>query len=184
MTRDHVLSKTPPAPQQPHSNTTRTGAGLLRRLASLLYDVLLLVAILFVATACLLPFNGGEALQPGQWLYSAYLLALVALFFGWFWTHGGQTLGMKAWGLRVCRADGRPLAWRHAGLRMLASCVSFASLGLGYLWVVVDPQRLAWHDRLSGTRLVRVEQRAADASGRRGNSGASEQSEQCEHQRE
>lgn len=142
------------------SGSVVRGAGLLRRLAALVYDSVLLSAVLFAATACVLPFNGGEALEPRQWLYPAYLLSVSAFFFGWFWTHGGQTLGMKAWGLRVCTHDGQPLGWRQAGARILASCVTFGTLGLGYLWVLVDPKQLTWHDRLSGTR---VEHRACSS---------------------
>lgn len=132
------------------------GAGLLRRLAGLVYDLLLLIAILFVATALLLPFTGGEALRPRQWSYSLYLAGITVFFFGWFWTHGGQTLGMKAWGLRLCTRDGQAVDWRRALLRLLAASLSLAFLGLGYLWVLVDPERLAWHDRLSGTRVIRI----------------------------
>lgn len=132
------------------------GAGLLRRLAGLSYDLLLLVAILFVATAIVLPFNGGQALQPRQWIYPLYLLGITAFFFGWFWVHGGQTLGMKVWGLRVCTEDGGGLNWSRAGLRLLAACLSLGSFGMGYLWILVDSESLAWHDRLSGTRVVRI----------------------------
>lgn len=133
-----------------------TQAGLLRRLAGLIYDLLLLVGILFIATAVVLPLNAGEALRPSQWLYSAYLLAVTFFFFGWFWTHGGQTLGMKAWDLRVCTVEGRALTWRRAALRMLAACLSLGSFGVGYLWALVDPEHQSWHDRLSGTRVVRL----------------------------
>jgi uncharacterized RDD family membrane protein YckC len=61
---------------------------------------------------------------------------------------------MRAWKLRIVGADGRPPGWGRSLLRFAAGLVSWAALGLGFLWVLVDRERLAWHDRLSGTRLV------------------------------
>ncbi len=161
----------------PDTARTTRGAGLSRRLAALVYDACLLLAILFIATACVVALRGGEALPSGQWLYSVYLLAITFFFFGWFWTHGGQTLGMKAWNIRVCTQDGGDPSWSRSGLRWLAACLSVGSLGLGYLWVLIDPAGLAWHDRLSGTRVVRIERRDRPTDGERGVSGAAEQAE-------
>jgi uncharacterized RDD family membrane protein YckC len=135
--------------------------GLLRRLAAVLYDSLLLLAVLMVATALFLPLTGGEAIDPRrnpalEWCYRAALALLVLGFFGIFWTRGGQTLGMAAWRLRVEREDGRALTWADTARRLAAAALSWLALGLGWLWILVDPQRRAWHDRLSGTRVVRV----------------------------
>ncbi len=141
--------------QLSHPDSADAPAGLFRRLAGILYDLLLLAGVLFVATALVLPFTGGEAVRPHQWLYTVYLLAVTFLFFGWSWTHGGQTLGMKAWQLKVRTAEGGTVDWRRATLRMLAACLSWGLLGLGYIWILVDREHLAWHDRLSATRVVR-----------------------------
>ena len=70
-------------------------------MAAIVYDLFLLTAVLFVATAIALPLNAGAAFTSGQYLYPVYLLAVSFLFFGWFWTHGGQTLGMRAWKIIV-----------------------------------------------------------------------------------
>jgi uncharacterized RDD family membrane protein YckC len=129
-------------------------AGLWRRLVALVYDALLLFGLLFTATAVLLPFTGGQAIATGNHLYSGYLLGVVFLFYGWCWTHGGQTLGMKAW--RLCARDcgGRGMGWSQAALRFAFAALSWLPLGLGYLWLLVDRDRLTWHDRLSGTEVV------------------------------
>ena len=134
-------------------------AGLLRRLAAMLYDVLLLVGVLMVATALFLPLTGGEAVFSGrnpvlEWVYRAALLALIVGFFGVFWTIRGQTLGMASWRLRVEREDGALLGWGDAVRRLGWALVSLLPLGLGFLWILLDPGRRAWHDRLSGTRVV------------------------------
>jgi uncharacterized RDD family membrane protein YckC len=126
--------------------------GLLRRLGACLYDGLVLIAVLMVAGAAWVGISRASA-PPGDWLFRLYLLAVSALFFAGFWTRG-ETLGMRAWKLRVVGTDGRPPRWGHALLRFAAACLSWAALGLGFLWVLVDRDRLALHDRLSGTRLV------------------------------
>ncbi|HXH02197.1 MAG TPA: RDD family protein [Candidatus Competibacteraceae bacterium] len=131
-------------------------AGLLPRLGAMLYDSLLLLALWLVATALLLPFTGGEAIAPGNRFYFAYLVLVSFAFLGGFWVHGGQTLGMRAWRLRVQQHDGRPLTWRHALLRFLLALLSWLPLGLGYWWLLVDPERMTWHDRWSGTVVVRL----------------------------
>ena len=134
-------------------------AGLLRRLGAMLYDLLIVAALMFIVTALFLPFTGGEAITPGESgalerIYQAALLLVVVLFFGVFWTWRGQTIGMLAWRLRVQRPDGSVLTWRDALIRLAGACVSLAALGLGYFWIWIDREKLAWHDRWSGTRVV------------------------------
>ena len=128
--------------------------GLLRRLAAIFYDSLLLGALWMGATFPLLFLTHGEAIHPGNPAYTAYLLVIGWAFFGWFWTRGGQTLGMRAWRIEVRTPDGRPIGWRMATRRYAAAVLSWLALGLGFLWQWIDRDGLAWHDRLSGTRLI------------------------------
>jgi uncharacterized RDD family membrane protein YckC len=136
-----------------------TSAGVLRRFGAMLYDTLLLaLAVLPITTAIFLAFTH-EAITPSgsgvvERIYQAALLLMIVLFFGVFWTWSGQTVGMLAWRLRVERNDGTLLTWRDALLRLAGACVSLAALGLGYFWIWIDRDRLAWHDRWSGTRVV------------------------------
>lgn len=136
-------------------------AGLLRRLGAVLYDAMLVLAVLMIATAAFLPFTGGEALDPDahpalEFVYRAVLVLLVIGYFGVFWTRRGQTLGMASWRLCIERDDGAALDWRDTAVRLAAAALSWLPLGLGYLWIAIDPQRRAWHDRLSGTRILLV----------------------------
>lgn len=103
-------------------------AGLPRRLAAIVYDSLLLTGVLFVAGALALGLAaallGSEALKfhnplAGNPFFSTYLLLVCFFFYGGFWTCGGQTLGMRAWRLRVQRRDGRGIGWWQALLRFL-----------------------------------------------------------------
>jgi uncharacterized RDD family membrane protein YckC len=134
-------------------------AGVLRRFGAMLYDLLLVMALLFIVTALFLPFTGGEAITADrsiviERLYQSVLLLIVVLFFCVFWTWRGQTVGMLAWRLRVERSDGKLLTWRDALLRLAGASLSLAALGLGYFWIWIDRDKLAWHDRWSGTRVV------------------------------
>jgi uncharacterized RDD family membrane protein YckC len=139
------------------TSQSKTSPGLLRRLAAIFYDLLLLLALLAVATTLItLPFGmpEGGSLLAFQW----FLFEIIPLlFFTGFWWRGGQTLGMRAWRLKVVRMDGSPLRWIDALKRHLAALLSCLTLGLGFLWILVDSNGLAWHDRLSGTRLIRID---------------------------
>ena len=123
----------------------------------MIYDSLLLAAVLFICAAPvpLLPdaVRGSEA---AHWGIRVYVLGISFLFLGWFWVHGGQTLGMRAWRIRVVTRRGSTLSWSDALRRYLAAMLSWLPLGLGFLWSLVDRKGLAWHDRLSATRLVLV----------------------------
>lgn len=123
----------------------------------ILYDALLLLAVLFLATAIVLPLNAGEAFTAGQFFYPAYLLAISFFFYAWFWTHGGQTLGMRAWKIRLCDQQGSDVNCAMALRRFASAILSWSALGLGFCWCLFDKEKLCWHDRLSGTRLVLVD---------------------------
>lgn len=130
----------------------------------MLYDTLIVAALLMVVTALLLPITGGEAITSDRSgllavAYQLLLLAVIVGFFGWFWTHRGQTLGMQAWRLRVVREDGARLSWLDSIKRMTAALISLAPLGLGYFWVWVDRDKLTWHDRWTHTRIILLPKR-------------------------
>lgn len=126
-----------------------------RRIGAMAYDGLLVLALLIVPTVLLVATAQGE-IPTGTPLHRVYqlaLLAIIVLFYTLSWTRRRQTLGMRAWQLRVVRADGATLRWTGALLRLAASVVSLLPVGLGYLWIVIDRDGLAWHDRLTGSRI-------------------------------
>lgn len=137
-------------------------ATLLRRLGSLVYESLIVVALLLLSgLAFLLPLHaltghdasGGWAL----WLFRAWILAVLGTYFVWFWTRGGQTLPMRTWRLRVVDTRGSPLRLRRALYRYLLAWPSVLAGGAGLAWALVDRDGQFLHDRLAGTRLVRIE---------------------------
>ena len=137
--------------------TAATGAALHRRILSLLYESLLLAALLMVGALPFVMLTGGADRIAARPLLQLYLAGLAALYFGWQWLHGGQTLPMKTWRLKLVRADGGPLTRAHALKRMLFACAGTIALGAGFLWALVDPDRQFLHDRLAGTKIVKDE---------------------------
>lgn len=128
--------------------------GLVRRLASALYDLLLLAAVLLVATFPFLAVVGDATHGWRRTVLQVYVLLVAGAYFTGFWTHGGQTLAMKTWRIRVVRADGGPLTAARAVHRYLLALLSLFAAGLGFLWALVDRDRQFLHDRLAGTAIV------------------------------
>jgi uncharacterized RDD family membrane protein YckC len=129
--------------------------GLLRRLAAIAYDTLLVIALLFLATIPFIAVRGGEPVEIGEnRVYQGVLVLVIYLFFVAFWTRVGRTLGMQSWGLQLETADGSKPTLATASVRFVAAIISWAPAGLGFLWQLWDPDRLTWHDRISGTRIV------------------------------
>jgi uncharacterized RDD family membrane protein YckC len=128
-------------------------AGLFRRLAAMFYDCLLLIAILMGVTGAVLAAHGGP-IDSHHFLFRGLLTLVVFIYFGGFWVHGGQTLGLRTWRLQVQRLDGGPISWPQALLRFAAAIPSVLLGGAGLLWILADRHNMAWHDRLSKSVIV------------------------------
>ncbi len=140
---------------------------LPRRLAAIVYDSIILIALLFFAALPpTLLYGEGTTETVAVLLMRLYLLTVAFAFFGGFWTHGGQTLGMRAWHIRVVDMEGKSIGWGRALTRFMLAIISWAVAGAGFWWSLIDRERLAWHDRFSGSRLVHM---ARDRSGTAGN---------------
>lgn len=127
---------------------------LLRRMAAILYDSLLIAALLFLATSAFFAVRGGEPVEPENLLHQIVLLLVIYVFFVGYWVGKGRTLGMQSWGLQLETAAGQRPTFLQASIRFFAAILSWLPVGLGFLWQLWDKDRLAWHDRLSGTRLM------------------------------
>lgn len=128
-------------------------ASLPRRLGAMLYDGLLVLALLFMGTLPFIALRGGEPVPAGSPGYRLAMLAIIWLFFTVFWSRYGRTLGMQSWGLRIETADGVRPDVRQCTLRFFVAILSWLPAGAGFLWQLVDCEGLSWHDRASGTRL-------------------------------
>ena len=135
--------------------------GFLRRAAALIYDAFLLAALLMVFTGAALFLTKGHAIVPetaGSWeyLYRAGLAAVIAGYYIFNWLRSGQTLGMRAWRLRAVDVSGSTMSLGAAILRSALGFLAWAPAALGVLWLYLDPDHLAVHDRFSRTRVVRL----------------------------
>lgn len=131
-------------------------ATLRRRLASMLYEALLLLGVL--ALTFLVPnLVIGVMWQvtlPG-WLEWLHIYVVLGCYFVWYWRRGGQTLAMQTWTLRLVRAgSGEPVSLSRAWLRYTLAWPSVLLAGFGLAWAIIDPERQFLHDRLAGTRVV------------------------------
>ena len=157
--RNHLLS---PQGQFP-------AASLGRRLAAMLYDAFLSIALMMVVTllyqqVALRLFYGSEALKAvaesggldRDPILATLLLFSLFGFFAKFWTHNGQTLGMQVWGVRVQNPDGKAIDLWQALLRFLIAILSWLALGLGFWWMFWDKQKRTWHDIYSESQVVHL----------------------------
>ena len=136
--------------------TKASAPGIWRRLLSMFYESLILVAVLFIASFIFhLVFRDTSSIlfRPA---FQFYLLLVAGVYFIWFWTHGGQTLPMQTWKLRVVSADGERVYLKQALARYLFAVIGILLLGCGILWALLDRDGLFLHDRLAGTRIVNV----------------------------
>ena len=138
----------------------------MRRLAALLYDAFLVAAI-WMLLGYLLQFifgpdsnqvvDGRVITNPVQdAVLFSLMLASSATFYCYFWMRNGQTLGMLAWRLKLQNHRGEIIPLRQALLRFVLAWPAFLCAGLGYLWLYLDSEGDALHDRLSGTEVVLV----------------------------
>jgi len=151
--------------------------GLLRRLAAFVYEGVLLFGVLMLAGFVYSSLTQQRHALQGKTGLQVFLFGVLGLYFSWFWSHGGQTVAMKAWHIRLVGADLAPLPPGRALLRYLLAWLWFvpalatahfagllggaamaAILLVGVLayaalaWL--RPDRQFWHDAVCGTRLV------------------------------
>ena len=127
---------------------------MFKRLAAIFYDSLCLFSLFFLATLILIFFTKGESIASNNIAYDLFLALITYLYFVWQWTHGGQTLGMRSWKIRLYQDDERPVSWLRASSRFALASLSFITLGMGFIWALFDTNRLTFHDRYSRTLLL------------------------------
>ena len=128
---------------------------LRRRIASMAYEGLLLLGVL--SASFMLPHLAlGMAFEialPG-WVLLSHVFIVLGAYFVWYWHHGGQTLAMQTWKIRLSTPGGGAPSLARLTLRYVLAWPSLVYLGAGLLWAFFDRDRQFLHDRLAGTRLV------------------------------
>lgn len=129
-------------------------ASLWRRLAAIVYDTFAVFGVSFAAGAAALAWRHGATPPSGLSWFTGYLLLANYAYFAYSWRRG-QTLGMRAWKLRVvdCTHGGR-VAWRQTAIRFAVALLAWVPAGFGYWRSLWDAEGRAWHDTASGTRLI------------------------------
>jgi uncharacterized RDD family membrane protein YckC len=145
-------------PQSSASTTRLAGypAGLGRRLGAMLYDSLLILALFFLTGFIWVALSGDVVTGLA---FQITLLAEIIGFFVYCWRKQGETLGMRAWKLRILDASGQLPSMGQIALRLLLAPVSMACFGLGYLWLYLGQDKQTWHDRVSATFVLHVPDR-------------------------
>ena len=138
-----------------NNTNLQQSAGLAKRLGAIFYDFLIIVSICFLATIIWTAF-GVTLGHPLYHLYVASLYLLAFLYFSWCWIHGGQTVGMKVWKIKLVRVS-HHFGWLAAMTRTGAAMISVAVFGAGFWWALFDRNGLTWHDRLSNSRLIKTD---------------------------
>jgi uncharacterized RDD family membrane protein YckC len=139
-----------------------TPASLWLRIAAGIYDLFPLVALwmLTAGLALLVAHGDVDLAHPSLgWLIGlrGALFVVTAAYFVISWARGGQTIGMRAWRLRIVDADGNALGWPRAIVRFAVACVSLLALGVGFFWCLVDRRKRGWHDLAARSVFVRLE---------------------------
>jgi uncharacterized RDD family membrane protein YckC len=138
------------------------------RLLALLYDLFpalalwMLAASLFVVAFTITGHTTHENIAPfsgWQWALWACCWVLTGLYATWSWRRGGQTLGMRPWRIAVTGDDVQPPSLPSLWVRYAVASASLGLAGLGFWWALIDRDRLTWHDRASGTRMIRRSKR-------------------------
>lgn len=143
------------SPEKPAATAQITLPSIRRRLASMLYESLLLLGVLsvtFMVPNLLLGIGFGITLPGGVLL--GHVAVVCGTYFLWFWSHGGQTLAMRTWKLQLTTPDAVPPAPTFLLLRYLLAWPSLLFYGAGIVWALFDRDHQFMHDRLAGTRIV------------------------------
>ncbi len=136
--------------------TTLPPAPFLTRIAAMVYESLLVTAVVFVASFIIIPVVGEMHAPWQRHLFQVYILSVTFVYFSAFWLRSGQTLAMKTWRIRLVQQNGNTLTFRQAAFRFALALPGLLLAGLGFWWALIDRDKQFLHDRIAGTRLVRV----------------------------
>ncbi len=130
--------------------------GFWRRILCMIYEFLLLIAVLFIAGFIFhLVYHDTDSpyFRP---VFQLYLFSVAGIYLIWFWTHGGQTLAMQTWKIRVISTNGERISIWQAIARYFFAVTSISFFGCGIIWALFDREGQFLYDRLAGTKIINV----------------------------
>ena len=122
----------------------------------MLYDALILLGLLIVASAVALPFGDVQKVAFQDFWFTLWLLVVCFAYLAGCWRYGGMTLGMRAWRIRLISADDQKVSWFRCLKRFLIGILSLGVFGLGILWALGDSKNRGWHDLAARTLLIKL----------------------------
>jgi uncharacterized RDD family membrane protein YckC len=120
----------------------------------MIYDSVILLGLLILASAIALPFGNVDKVALHNFWFTLWLLTVCFAYFGICWRYGGLTVGMRAWRVKLVSASEQVISWPVCLLRFLVGLVSLSVFGLGILWALVDSKNRGWHDLAAHTLLI------------------------------
>ena len=128
---------------------------LFRRLASIFYDGVLVVAIVIITSLPFYSFNVEESFLL-KLTMQLYFYLIIQYFFVWFWVNSAATLGMKSWKIKIVDINGNNISYKKAIVRFNASILSLSIFGLGFLISLFRKDKKWLHDIISRTQLIKI----------------------------
>ena len=130
--------------------------GFWRRILCMIYEFLLLIAVLFIAGLMFHLVYHDTGSPYFRLVFQIYLLSVAGIYLIWFWTHGGQTLAMQTWKIRVISINGSGISIWQAIARYFFAVISISFFGCGIIWALFDREGQFLYDRLAGTKIINV----------------------------
>jgi uncharacterized RDD family membrane protein YckC len=121
----------------------------------MLYDSLIMLGLLIIASAVALPFGNMNKVAFQDFWFTLWLLSVCFAYLGGCWRYGGMTVGMRAWRVRIVSSNEQMISWPRCLLRFLVGSVSLAVFGLGIVWALLDQKNRGWHDLAARTVLIK-----------------------------
>ena len=123
----------------------------------MIYDGMIMLGLLMLATAVALPFGDAGKMAFRDVGFTLWLMLVCFIYLAGCWRHGGMTIGMRAWRVRIVSRQRKRVPWSACLLRFLTGMLSIAALGLGIFWALLDKKSRGWHDLASHTFLINEE---------------------------
>ena len=130
--------------------------GFFRLLAACVYELLLLIALWFMCAWLFVVIFGDATHSYKRFFLQLYLWFITGAYFVWCWCKSGQTLATQTWRLQLVNEAGTQLSTKQAVIRYALASASAVVFGLGFLWALVDKNRLYLHDRILKSHFISV----------------------------
>ena len=128
-------------------------ASLFKRLLAIFYDLILLATMFLLASAIAIVFNEHKAFASGNYIMPLWLIFVTSLYYCISWKSSGQTLGLKAWGLKLVKLDGSDFTWLEVITRFFISLILFCTI-VGFLWLLFNKNRLTIYDIVTKSKII------------------------------